>query len=244
MFERTRSFWRRLLGRSEGAGAAGTTTQVEEDRRVWVRYPTDLETTYCQAGGEGKRLAARVRNISLGGVNLAVDRPFDPGALLSIELPGATEHERSTALACVVHVTQADEREWHVGCTFSRELSESDLEAFGVRRVRHAPSDQRTWQRFPCNVKASCQPVVDSGAGPGPRPAQVLDLSPSGVGLLLADPFENGSLLSVELRAADDSVRRTMLACVVHVTERADGQHALGCNFIRSLSEQDLRALL
>src|SRR5262245_34255717 len=110
MFQRTLSFWKRLLGRSPSAHLA---TALEEDRRVWVRYPTDLETTYAEASGTGKRLAARVRDISLGGVNLAVDRPLDPGALLSIELPGATEHSHCAVLACVVHVTQASAGEWH-----------------------------------------------------------------------------------------------------------------------------------
>src|ERR1700757_4769355 len=105
MFARTVSFWKRLLGRHTPATAAAAVQQGEEERRVWVRYPADLETTYRPAGhGDAAQLSARVRNISLGGVSLSVDRTFEPGDLLSVELPGATEHSRCNILACVVHV--------------------------------------------------------------------------------------------------------------------------------------------
>ena len=56
--------------------------------------------------------------------------------------------------------------------------------------------------------------------------------------------MENATLLSVELHNAAGTVGRTMLACVVHVTRHSDHEFALGCNFIRSLSEEDLKALM
>ncbi len=243
MFERTVSFWNRLLRRQPRPEAARAAAVVEEeDRRVWSRYAADIETTCTLAcSGEAASLPARVRNISLGGVSLATDRPFEPGSLLSIQLPLTDDHPRATVLACVVHVRDAGGGVWHVGCTFARELSAADLEAFGARRARSGLPDQRSWQRFSCDVKALCQPV----AAPGPEPfaATVLNLSPSGVGLLLPCPLETGTLLSVELQAASGAFRKTMLACVVHASARTDGQHALGCNFIRSLSEADLQAL-
>src|SRR5690242_3805741 len=123
MFERTVSFWKRLLGRQAPAEGASGVQQAEEERRVWVRYPADLETTVQAAGSpDAVRLSARVRNVSLGGVSLAVDRPFEPGDLLSVELPGATEQTRCNVLACVVHVGEMPEGGWVLGCTFSREL--------------------------------------------------------------------------------------------------------------------------
>jgi hypothetical protein len=243
MFERTVSFWKRLLGRQAHEQPGGRTAQAEEERRVWVRYPSDLETTYSPAGkGPSPQLSARVRNVSLGGVSLAVDRAFEPGELLSVELPGATEESRCTVLACVVHVSAAGPREWLIGCTFARELGEEDLEKFGARRERHPPPDQRTWVRFSCDVKAVYQPV--GGLPAGLKSAKVLNLSASGVGLLVGEAVENGTLLSVELHAAHAPFTRTMLSCVVHVTAQPGGEWALGCNFIRSLSEEDLKALV
>src|SRR5262249_9550695 len=144
-------------------------------------------------------------------------------------------------LACVVHVSPADDGEGILGCTFSRELSEGDLQAFGARRERHETSDQRTWMRFATDVQATYQLIaLPEGAR---QPAKVINLSASGVGLEVEEPVENGALLSVELQAGHGDFARTMLACVVHVTARQDGW-ALGCNFIRSLSEEDLTALL
>src|SRR5438045_1407087 len=100
MFERTMSFWKRLLGRQSELRGGTAVQQAEEDRRVWVRFPADLETTVQPAGkAEVVRLAARVRNVSLGGVSLSVDRAFEPGDLLSVELPGATDESRCKLLA-------------------------------------------------------------------------------------------------------------------------------------------------
>jgi hypothetical protein len=243
MFERTVSFWKRLLGRHAPGGSAVAVRQAQDERRVWLRYPADLETTVLPAGGgDAVRLTARLRNVSLGGVSLSVDRSFAPGDLLSVELPGATEQSRCTVLACVVHANPGADGDWILGCTFSRELGEEDLAAFGARRERHQPSDQRTWVRFPCAVQASYQAVA--GEDTAPRSAQVVNVSASGVGLLVGEPVENGTLLSVELRAAHGEFTHTMLACVVHVTARAAAEWDLGCNFIRSLSEEDFKALL
>jgi hypothetical protein len=243
MFARTVSFWKRLTGRHAPAEKTTAVQHAEEERRVWVRYPADLETTVQPPGpGTPARLSARVRNISLGGVSLALDRPFEPGELLSVELPGATEESRCNVLACVVHVGEGSDGAWVVGCTFARELGEDDLEAFGARRERHGPSDQRTWVRFATDVKASYQRIA--GDNNTPRLAKVVNLSASGVGLMVADAVENGALMSVELHARHGDFKRTMLACVVHVTARSEGEWALGCNFIRSLSEEDLKALL
>lgn len=243
MFERTKSFWQRLIHGQARAQAGEGATVEELDRRVFVRHPIDLPTTY-QAGGGSKatRLAARLRNLSLGGVNLEVDQPFEPGELLSVELPGPDERTTTEALACVVHVRRLAEHRWSVGCTFSRELSEADLQAFGAHKQRTEPHDPRVWQRFPGKLQATYHTV---GTSPSePHAAQVFNISPCGVGLLVEEGVDNGTLLSVELRSADAKAQRVMLACVVHVTSRADGRWALGCNFIRSLSESELQALL
>jgi hypothetical protein len=241
MFEFTRSFWRRLLGRSAVAVHAGN-QRDNDDRRVWVRYPADLETSFQTATvPPGTRLCARVRNISLGGINLLADRAFEPGDMLTVELPGATDETTCNVLACVVHCDTEQPGEWSLGCTFARELNDEDLEAFGARRERHDPSDQREWKRFPCDITAQCQLVASDNARPWP--AKVLDISATGVGLLVDRNLDNGTLLSVELHNAAGTTERTMLACIVHVTRHPAAEWALGCNFIRSLSEEDLCAL-
>jgi len=48
----------------------------------------------------------------------------------------------------------------------------------------------------------------------------------------------------VQLHDVDGKVARTMLACVVHVTTQTSGPWALGCNFIRQLTEEELKSLI
>jgi c-di-GMP-binding flagellar brake protein YcgR len=241
MFERARSFWRRLLGRP-GNAVRATPQSGTIERRVWLRFPADLETSYQTAKAlGGTRLSARVRNISLGGINLLGNRAFQPGDLLTVELPGASDETPCNVLACVVHCEAEQQGEWSLGCTFSRELNDDALELFGARRERHDPSDQRQWKRFPCDVSARCQLVASDDREQWP--CKVLDISATGVGLLVEREIDSGTLLTVELHNAAGTTVLTMLACVVHLTRQSETEWALGCNFIRSLSEQDLRAL-
>jgi c-di-GMP-binding flagellar brake protein YcgR len=239
MFAQTVSLWRKLVGNPGLDPAVPADPKEDVDRRVWVRYPTDLETTLQHAAGDNPQLAARVRDISRGGVNLQVNRAFQPGELLTVELPG--ERESLAILACIVRVTLLNEGEWELGCVFARELSEEDLNGYGARRQKPAADDQRLWERFPCQVKAMCH-LVGAGESP-PLSAQVLNLSATGIGLLVQQAVGTGNLLSVELVPLSGKPSRTMLACVVHATHQTEGTWALGCNFIRELSEQDLRNL-
>ncbi len=242
MFERTFSFWRRLVGLAERPLPAKPVASDAGDRRVWLRHPADLETTYHPAQDGSRPLGARVRDISRGGIHLLVQRPFDTGELLSIELPTDIDQEPLTVLACIVRVQEENEGEFSLGCVFSRELSDEDLQRFGARRERPAPSDERTWMRFPCSVTATYQktPAEDSAH----LPAQLLNISANGVGLEVEQSVETGTLLSLDFHPKSGKPGRTMLACVVHVTAQSSGIYALGCNFIRELSEDDLQALL
>jgi hypothetical protein len=240
MFERTVSFWRRLLGSRPRPTASA---EAKEERRVWVRFPADLETTYRPtATADPTRFAAVVRDISGGGLSVVADRSFVPGDLLTVDLPGPTGQDTFSVLACVVHVTPQTDGRWILGCTFARELSDADLTPFGARRSRPEDADQRSWDRYSCDLRAFYQvPTVPEA---GTRPATVLNISASGVGLLVDQPVENGTLLSVELQSPLASTGKTMLCCVVHVTRQGDAEWALGCNFITELSESDLLALL
>jgi hypothetical protein len=239
MFGRTFSFWRQLVHKTQPL-----TMDAQTDRRLWVRFPADLQTNVQLEEGPvaENRVSAKVRDISHGGANLLVERPFEVGQMLTLELPQESPEDSHTVLACVVRVFPAGAGQWALGCIFSRELSADDLEGFEATPVRQAPSDQRTSTRYTTNLGANFQKIGDPDNLT--YSAQVLNVSASGVGLEVTLVVDAGALLSVDLRAADGKVVRTILACVVHVTTLARGRWALGCNFIRELSEEDLEALV
>jgi hypothetical protein len=243
MFERTLSLCRRLLGNRRQVDDAGATA-VHDDRRLWVRYEADVQTSVHLAQANGsERIAARVRDVSVGGARLVVDRPLQLGQILSLELPG--EREVQKVLAYVVRVIKLAEARWSLGCTFSRELSPADLERFAARPARlrqRDQRDQRASERHPCTLSASYQRI---GEGESPvGTARVLNISASGIGLVLTEAVEAGSLLNLNLHNSQGALVHTILGCVVHSTVRASGEVVIGCNFIRELGETELRALL
>jgi hypothetical protein len=242
MFERTVSMLRQMVA---GHGRAGEQAQaLPEERRVGVRYPSAVQTTLQPVNGaQPARLSACVRNISRGGANLLVSRALEPGDMVGVDLPSPDSQSTYTVLACVIHATPQSGGDWVVGCTFAQELSDAELRAFGgQRRKSPAPEDQRAWVRFPCRVKATCLLV---GAAPEPPwPVEVLNISPSGIGLRVERRVETGALLSLDLHDVAGRVTTSILACVVHAAEPRDGCRVLGCNFIRELTDEELRALL
>jgi hypothetical protein len=238
MFEKTPALWRRLLGRPDPSAMK----TVEDERRVWVRFPADVATRVVTASRDDEPgLAALIRDISRGGAKLAVGREFEPGSMLTVVLPSANGKSSLSVLACVVHCDAAGANTWHVGCSFSAELDDDDLSWFGAVKARPLGPDGRNWTRFPCDVTARVQRLSDDD--PRHYPARVRDISASGVAFVVDSDIPTGTLLNAELHGASERTF-TILACVVHVTAAPEGGHILGCNFIRELSESDLQSLM
>src|SRR5947209_5575524 len=89
--------------------------------------------------------------------------------------------------------------------------------------------DRRLWVRYECAVRATYQRIGDESEQS--RDARVLNISATGVGMLLTETVEPGSLLHLTLHGKQGQPVRTILACVVHSTLRAGGELAVGCNF-------------
>src|ERR1700736_1262974 len=91
------------------------------ERRVWERFPCGLQTA-CQPAlardNQDLFWPATVRDVSAGGVALLVQRRFEPGMGLVIELPAAGPSLGDTLLAKVVHVQRLPEGDWLVACAF------------------------------------------------------------------------------------------------------------------------------
>src|SRR5271170_308354 len=121
----------------------------EADRRVWVRYPCEIETT-CEPAhrADPLKLQARVKNISQGGITLEVPHCFEVGNLLNVNLSGQDDESASNVVACILHVRKLADEQWSLGCIFAVELEQDDLLPFGASRQLASPVDKRTWVRF------------------------------------------------------------------------------------------------
>jgi hypothetical protein len=235
VFERAASLWRRLTRKPAHAHAA-----AEDDRRVWVRRHVSVETQVAAADG-GPATPARIVDVSSGGVQLRIGRDFEAGELLTLELPSRAGEPPATVLACVAHTRPDGDSGWVIGCRFSAKLSDADLSALGAGRSRSALPDSRNWSRNECKGKAAYRIVPDDGEAP--REAKVLNISPGGVALLVEGHVPTGALLSTELLAPDGRTVVTILACVVHVAAPSERERVLGCNFIREIGDEELKAL-
>jgi hypothetical protein len=74
--------------------------------------------------------------------------------------------------------------------------------------------------------------------------ALILDLSLTGVGLLLNRPLELGSWILLELDGLGHDLGLEVSAQVVHATPQHDGNYLIGCAFAHRLSADELDALL
>jgi hypothetical protein len=227
------------VGRPQGNDTIYT---PETERRLWVRHVCEVETILQPTDrADSAPLSAKVRDISRSGIHLVVERPFQTGEFLSIDLPGFEDHPASTVLSYVVRAAKRPEGDWALGCTFASELTDEDLGPFGAKRIRSAPPDNRRWVRSPCNVQATFQTARYPAASA--EPARVLDISASGCGLALAGAAEVGTLLSLQLSSSQGLAGLTILASVVRVSE-VNGERVVGCTFLRDLKERELKGLL
>ena len=98
------------------------------DRRAWVRYPCQLDIVYWKSTGSATEScrSARVLDISAGGVCMILNRPFEAGTVLTLQLENAEEKCTRTLLVHVVHVRPYSHSEWMVGCAFDSKVSEED----------------------------------------------------------------------------------------------------------------------
>ncbi len=228
MLQRTRSLLKRLM--RSGAAPA-------DDRRRWERFPSHGTARVHLSVHDDDTVAALIRDVSRGGVSLGIDRFVDRGTMLRIDLPNSL----TAVLACVAHVRPKPDGKFILGCKFSMELSDADLDALGAKREKPKEADQRAWERTAAAGQAFFTRVDEPGT---PKATEIHNLSPTGVALITAEKMIPGTLLNLELRDRAAHPVVTIVACVVYLTPQGDGRWLAGCNFVRELSDEDLRALI
>jgi hypothetical protein len=99
------------------------------ERRAWVRRSCSLETSgRSSAHMREVHWFGTVVDLSQGGMRLLLNRRFEVGTVLEVEVPAASL-STDTLAARVVHLTSSGTGEWLLGCAFQQPLSQRDLEA-------------------------------------------------------------------------------------------------------------------
>jgi hypothetical protein len=110
-------------------------------------------------------------------------------------------------------------------------------------RAKPLKTDQRVQMRYPCTSDIAVQPLANRKAGVW-NPAKVTNISTKGVGLMVTEPIERGTILSVKLEGPGQRFSRPLLLRVVRVAERPSGIWEVGCTFAIPLDEDEISALL
>jgi hypothetical protein len=184
-----------------------------------------------------------VRDISRGGVNLQLNRAFEPGAVLSIDLPLGVDRSPRTLQVKVIHAQPQGSGKWSLGCSFDKALNEEDLLSFQVKQPVATAGEKRAWIRFSCEGERPAQATLLINPN-NKIQAQVLNISPGGVGLATQRHCEPGTPLKIELIDASGRTSRPMQVRVVHSTSKGEEDWVIGCAFETPLNEEDVAALL
>ena len=74
--------------------------------------------------------------------------------------------------------------------------------------------------------------------------ALLRDVSFRGIGLLVEEPLDVGTVLAVQLQSKHTQVSGILTATVRHATPLPDGTCVVGCSLNRPLSNEEIQALL
>ena len=103
------------------------------ERRVWPRYACDMPAE-CQPvaarANSDVSWPTKIRNISVGGVGLVLDRRFERGTGLAIAWQAKGAESSGPFLARVAHATTHPDGLWLLGCAFLSKLSNEELQDF------------------------------------------------------------------------------------------------------------------
>jgi hypothetical protein len=227
--------WRRWLGHYKRH-------TPREQRRASIRYPTHLASACRRPGSSDSPVTATIQNISLGGLNLIVDQPFESGALLEVRIDSDLSDTPEKLLVRVIHVSAQADGRWSLGCAFTRPVEELSLRNLQGPQPQPLTADKRAWVRHPCTIHTTCH---SNGDGPAvSESARILDISRGGLALLVTGPFEAGTLLAIDLPLGSQGSKRRVLARVVHRKGRDGRYWVLGCAFTQPLSPEELQALM
>src|SRR5262245_43499367 len=213
------------------------------ERRIWIRYPSHMApfSELVDSGTDIHRMNAQVVKITYNCISLLTQWPLPPGLQVLVELPDPVTHlPHALVLANLVQATVQATGEWELVCEFVTELSDQDLLPFGAPAEADSDSDLRHCVRYPCDAPAFYQILRSFDAQHWP--ARIVNISASGLGMMVGQPLEVGMTLKIELAAQLEKGPLRVVACVVRFNFVSSRDWLVGCNFLRQLHDAELDA--
>jgi PilZ domain len=96
--------------------------------------------------------------------------------------------------------------------------------------------------RCACDLRVSCDPYLSNALVL--RSGKAVDVSRSGVRLVLDQPFAAGTALNIRVRKNSGPTSHLLWANVVWTHRNPESGWHLGCRFNQELSEEEMKELL
>ena len=100
--------------------------------------------------------------------------------------------------------------------------------------------ERRASVRYQCSHGVSCSSLAPVERLSG----RMHDISRHGIALILGTSLREGSELLIDLKTKNPGICLTLLARVVRATPEDEGSWIVGCEFITTPTEEQIKALL
>jgi PilZ domain len=114
----------------------------------------------------------------------------------------------------------------------------------GPQPAASKPRECRVFERFSCQLPTTLQPTSGWGKVESQWNGTITDVSLGGLCLVLRRRFERGTSLTIELPEIEGQPAYSVVARVVHIRPAATNCWMLGCQFVSTLTEDELHRLL
>lgn len=100
--------------------------------------------------------------------------------------------------------------------------------------------ERRAAVRYQCSNSASCSSLAPFERHSG----KMRDISRTGIALALGTSIREGTELVIDLKTKNPGICLTLLARVIHSTPEDESSWVIGCEFITTPTEEQIKALL
>lgn len=180
---------------------------------------------------------------SIAAIRFQSAQPFRVGMNVAVDLPDEQGHFPPRLLRLTMIKPQKDRPEMLMDGLFLKELSQREVELLRARLTPPLARSVNPPRPALPGWKTACRLVRVRHEGPWL--ITMLDVSHSGIGMLMDRPLDAGTFLQIELPSIRRKHLKPRLVRVTHSKPMPGGEEwSVGGIFLRGLTEEELQALL